>query len=120
MKNAILFVVAAIVVFPIAGAGQSTEQIEMQTLRLREKLSLNKEQTSQVREIFKLYIDGTGKEESQQRKSRRERIRESLQQMDRIDLEIEKILTKEQKKKFEEYKEERRNEMRERMKERQL
>jgi len=98
---------------------QSPERIEMETQGYAERLLLTREQTVKVREIIKRHFIITEQEQSNERSHRRDRIKSEIVRIERNDAEIEKLLTAEQKKKFELLKEERRQEMRERMKERQ-
>lgn len=98
---------------------QSPERIEMETQGYAERLTLTREQTAKVREIIKRNLIIAEQDQSTDRGHRRDRIKAEIVRMERNDAAIEKLLTAEQKKKFELLKEERRQEMRERMKERQ-
>jgi len=76
--------------------------------RLKERLALSDEQTKKAEAIFQKSQEAT-REGMMERMGDREAMREFMQkQMEATDKEIEKILTAEQKKKYEELKKERR------------
>lgn len=112
-------ILTALIFFTL-GTGQTIERVEIQATRLNEKLQLTPDQTNRVREILTLHIELENKDKNVKEGNRRERLKASIALMEKTDAKIEKILSKEQKRKFDQYKEERRQEMRERMKERQL
>lgn len=117
MRVVSLFIM--ILFFSSPSFAQPSERVEMQALRLKEKLSLNEEQTSKVHEIIQRQEKQERKDREEHQGDRREMMKATVARMEKTDAEIEKVLTREQKRKFEDYKEERRQEMRERMKERQ-
>ena len=112
--------ILTVLIFFTFGISQTVERVEVQTMRLKERLLLTAEQTNKVREILTHRAELENKERNATEGSRREQLKASIALMEKTDTEIEKILSKEQKRKFDQYKEERRQEMRERMKERQL
>lgn len=116
----IIRLILAALLFLTYGVCQTIERIEMQTMHLKEKLRLTEEQTVKVRYILTRHIELVNYDRNAKEGNRRERLKASIAFMEKTDTEIEKILSKEQKRKFDLYKEERRKEMRERMKERQL
>ena len=111
-------VAVILLVLPFAIFSQAAEQTEARVTRLKERLSLTAEQTAQVRGILRTEEMQRAQDERDIR-SRREPLKASLRRMAQSDTDIEKILTPDQKKRFDHYKEERGQEMRERMKERQ-
>lgn len=112
--------ILVVLVFFALGISQTVERVEIQTMRLKERLLLTPNQTNKVREILTRHAALEKRERNATDGNRREQLKASIGLMEKTDTEIEKILSKEQKRKFDQYKEERRQEMRERMKERQL
>lgn len=112
--------ILVVLVFFALGISQTVERVEIQTMRLKERLLLTANQTNKVREILTRHAELENKERNTTEGNRREQLKTSIALMEKTEIEIEKILSKEQKRKFDQYKEERRQEMRERMKERQL
>jgi Spy/CpxP family protein refolding chaperone len=98
------------------GRGNRTE---MTLKKIKEKVGLTEQQTAKVKEILEKSQEKMRKE-FETNDGDRSAMREAMQKlMKESDAEIEKLLTKEQGKKFDEYKKERNEEIRNRMKERQ-
>ena len=94
-------------------------RVEKSTLRIKEKVGLSEEQTTKVREIMKKAQEAM-RGEFENNDGDRQAMREAMMKhIAKADKEIEKILTKAQKPKYEEYKKERQQERQQRMKERQ-
>ena len=92
---------------------------EMTLKKIKEKVGLTDQQTAKVKEILEKSQEKMRKE-FETNDGDRSAMREAMQKlMKESDAEIEKLLTKEQGKKFDEYKKERNEEIRNRMKERQ-
>jgi Spy/CpxP family protein refolding chaperone len=94
-------------------------RMEAQLKRLQEKVGLTDEQTVKVKEILQ-----KSREEARKAFENGDGDRESMREMmmksrERTDAEIMKLLTKEQKPKFEALRKEQQKEMQERMRERQ-
>lgn len=92
---------------------------EMTSKKIKEKVGLTDQQSAKVKEILEKNQEKMRKE-FETNDGDRSAMREAMQKlMKESDAEIEKLLTKEQIKKFDEYKKERNEEIRHRMKERQ-
>ena len=94
-------------------------RVEMQLKRINEKVELTKEQTVKVKDLLQKAQDEIRAQFENGDGDREARREAMVKQMEKTDVEIIKLLTKEQKPKYEEYKKERRKEMQERMRERQ-
>jgi len=94
-------------------------RLEQTMTRIKEKVGLTDEQAVKVREIMKKAQEAM-RAEFENSDGDREAMRAAMtKHMSKADSDIEKILTKAQKPKFEEYKKERQKEREQRMKERQ-
>ncbi|MFA5834482.1 MAG: hypothetical protein WDA22_13475 [Bacteroidota bacterium] len=101
---------------PRMGRGDRTEA---QLKRIIEKVGLSTEQSIKVKEVI-LKAREEARAEFDKNDGDRESMREIMKKRtEKTDAEILKLLTKEQKPKYEEYKKERQKEMEERMRERQ-
>lgn len=85
--------------------------------RLKEKLSLTKDQEAKIQSLLDKQREAIAKEREEHQGDREAMRAAMMKQRNEIDAEIEKILTKEQKKKYEEYKKERQEMMKKRMRE---
>ncbi len=123
MKHFVKILVSLLIVLFISTAAMAQpgrgNRAEMETNRIKEKVGLTDEQTKSVRTILKQRSEAMRKE-FEVHEGDRSAIREAMQKnMQKSDSTIEKLLTADQKKKFELYKKERDEEIRNRMKERQ-
>ena len=112
----IIRLLVPIVLFSTIIIAQPFENVDAVMVKLTSTLGLTEKQRTLVKDII------AEQNEFAKRKSfstNRDRIKFELSLIDKADKKIEKLLTQEQRKKFEQYKDERRREMRERMKERQ-
>lgn len=120
MKRSIVTVLLCIAVFCTAVAAQPRgNRVENQLKRLQEKVGLSEDQAAKVKTILHKAQESMRAEFEKSdgdRETRREAMRKRTEQ---TDAEIEKLLSKEQKPKFAEYKKERQKEMQDRMRERQ-
>lgn len=116
----ILLAISAILsVVTVAQPRNGEGRAEAQLKRLQEKVGLTEEQAVKVKEILQ-----KGREEARKAFENGDGDRESMREMmmksrERSDAEIMKLLTKEQKPKFEAFRKEQQKEMQERMRERQ-
>ncbi|MBW7887124.1 MAG: hypothetical protein H3C35_02050 [Bacteroidetes bacterium] len=85
--------------------------------RLKEKLTLTKEQEKNIKVILDDQQEAMTKEREQHQGDRDAMRAAMIKHRDEADKKIEKLLTKEQKKKYEEYKKERQEMMKNRMRE---
>lgn len=118
IRSHIRTIAVILLILPFAIFSQAAESAEAGAARMKDRLLLTAEQAAQVRNILRTEEAQKMRDEREFR-SRRDRLKASLRRMAQSDTDIEKILTPEQKKRFDHYKEERGLEMRERMKERQ-
>lgn len=117
-RNLLLVLIIAVCMSSTIVSQPRGNRVEMQLKRINDKVELTKEQTVKVKDLLQKAQDeiraqfenGDG-----DREGRREAI---MKQTEKTDAEIIKLLTKEQKVKFVEYKKERQKEMQERMKDR--
>lgn len=98
---------------------RSGNRAERQLERIKEKIDLNKEQTEKIKTILEKAQEemrAMFEKSDGDRSSMREAATKRTEQ---TDAEIEKVLTKKQKEKYQEYKKERQKEMQERRRDRQ-
>lgn len=95
--------------------GREEEQVK----RLKEKVGLTDDQTMKVKEILKKVREETRADIEQSDGDREARRNAMMKRTEKSDAEIMKLLSKNQKIKYEEFKKERRKEMEERRRERQ-
>ncbi len=118
--HALLFVILCSMFLPSIGSAQPRgNRVEMQVQRIKEKVVLTDEQTVKVKAILQkaqeeIRVQFENNEDD--REARREMM---MKRMEKSDVQILKLLTSEQKQRYEEYKKERQKEMQERMRERQ-
>ena len=116
----LLFVLIVTVGISFTAASQPRgNRVEMQLKRIQEKVGLTKEQSASVKEILEKAqkeIRAEFENNDGDRDARREAMKK---RMEKTDAEIIKLLTKEQKPKYDEYVKERQKEMQNRMRERQ-
>lgn len=101
---------------PRMGGG---DRAEAQLKRIKEKVGLTDEQTAKIKVIIQKARE-EARAEFENSDGDRDTMREKMmKRTEKTDAEISKLLTKEQKPKYEEYKKEREKERQERMRERQ-
>ena len=115
-----LFVLLAVTCVAVSAFAQPRgNRVEMQLKRIQEKVILTKEQTEKVKDMLQKSQDEIRAQFENSDGDRDARRAAMMKQMEKTDSSIVKLLTKEQKPKYEEYKKERQKEMQERMRGRQ-
>ena len=115
----ILLIISLVIAAVSIAQPRGGERGEAQLKRIKEKVGLTEEQTTKVKEIMQKARE-EARQEFEDNGGDRESMREMImKRMEKADAEILKLLTKEQKPKYEEYKKERQKEIQERMRERQ-
>jgi hypothetical protein len=94
-------------------------RVEMQLKKIQEKVRLDSAQTIKVKELLQKAQENIRAQFENGNEDRQARREAMMNQMEKTDSAIVKLLTKEQKPKYDEYKKERRKEMQDRMRERQ-
>lgn len=119
-RNYLVFVLIAVFCVTFTAISQPRgNRVEIQLKKIQEKVTLTKEQTEKVKELLQKSQDEIRAQFENSDGDRQARREAMMKQMGKTDSAIVKLLTKEQKPKYEEYKTERRKEMEERMRERQ-
>ncbi|MDD8017264.1 MAG: hypothetical protein PHP42_02705 [Bacteroidota bacterium] len=96
---------------------QQQQRSEQMVQRLKDSLSLSDQQVTKIKVILDKQRE-EGRKDWEAHQGDRDAMRSAMmKRMEKSDVEIEKLLTKEQKKKYEEIKKHRREMMQERMKE---
>ncbi len=118
-RNLLMVLVAVAFISLSAFSQPRGNRVEMQLKKIQEKVVLTSEQTAKVKNLLEKAqeeIRAQFENSDGDRQARREAM---MKQMEKTDSSIVKILTKEQKPKYDEYKKERQKEMQDRMRERQ-
>ncbi len=119
MKRSIVTAILLSILMCALAAQPRGNRVDNQVKRLQEKVGLTDDQAAKVRTILQKAQESMRAEfekSDADRDARREAMRKRTEQ---TDAEIEKLLTKDQKTKFAEFKKERQKEMQDRMRERQ-
>jgi Spy/CpxP family protein refolding chaperone len=115
----IVFTISAVVIAQPRSGDRGESRAEAQLKRIKEKVQLTDSQAVKVKAIMQKARE-EARAEFENSDGDRDAMRENMmKRMEKTDAEILKLLTKEQKPKYEEYKKERQKEMEERMRERQ-
>ncbi len=118
-RNLLVILVAVTCISFTAVSQPRGNRVEMQLKRIHEKVELTKEQTIKVKDLLQKAQDeirAQFENNDGDREARREAI---MKQAEKTDSAIIKLLTKEQRPKYNEYTKERRKQMQDRMRERQ-
>ncbi len=116
----LLMVLAAVAFISLNAFSQPRgNRVEMQLKKIQEKVVLTNEQTVKVKSLLEKAQDEIRAQFENSDGDRQARREALMKQMEKTDSSIVKILTKEQKPKYDEYKKERQKEMQDRMRERQ-
>ena len=118
-RNLLLVLVMAACVSFTAVSQPRGNRVEMQLKRITEKVGLTNEQATKVKDVLQKAQDEMRAQFENSDGDRNARREAMMKRMEKTDAEITKLLTKEQKPKYDEYKKERQKEMQERMRERQ-
>lgn len=118
-RNLLMILVAMAFISLTASSQPRGNRVEMQLKRIQEKVVLTSEQATKVKGLLEKAQEEIRAQFENSDGDRQARRDAMMKQMEKTDLEIVKLLTKEQKPKYEEYKKERQKEMQDRMRERQ-